>query len=259
MQALWLWVLGSPSQGAAPAKKDCGEEGGGAQGGDESRGVTSPLAASGSDGGASAGTTPRSVVARDSDGADGAGPASQPDGWLPGLLSLRPLSARGGGGYEALRSSDGGSNGSSPTAAAASTSISPRSPLSSLSAGPASPAARDGAALLRQLLGAGGDAWRRRRLPRALSYRYCVCSVLAIVVAYASREADVKYDLWCMPHSWFQLHSVWHVMAALVRAACFCFLSFARHGPCIRRLTRTHRSRCGACGYSCAARRRRAR
>ena len=168
-------------------------------------------------------------------------------------MSLRPLSARGAaGGYEALRSSDGGSNGSSPTAAgaSASASISPRSPLSP---GPASPGARDGTALLHQLLGAGGDAWRRRRLPRALSYRYCLLSVLAIVIAYASREADVKYDLWCMPRSWFQLHSVWHVMAALVRAYFFLLL------PCYK-LTLTHelRSRCIACGYSCAARRRRA-
>jgi uncharacterized membrane protein len=76
--------------------------------------------------------------------------------------------------------------------------------------------------MLRQLLGAGSNAWRHRRLPRALSYRYCVLSVMAIIVAYASREADVKYDLWCMPRSWFQLHSVWHVMAALVCACLSC-------------------------------------
>ena len=224
------------------------------QGGNEGSGVTSPRAASGSDGGASAGTTPRDGAARDGDGTDATGATGQPDGWLPALMSLRPLSARGAaGGYEALRSSDGGSNGSSPTAAgaSASASISPRSPLSP---GPASPGARDGTALLRQLLGAGGDAWRRRRLPRALSYRYCLLSVLAIVIAYASREADVKYDLWCMPRSWFQLHSVWHVMAALVRACFFLLL------PCYK-LTLTHelRSRCIACGSSCAARRLRAR
>ena len=209
-------MLGSPDAGSPPPKggRELGAEGALGGAGDDD---PSPREIGSVDGGIiSAGTTPR--IARESGGdgdGNGGGDAAQPDGWLPGLLSLRPLSARGGGGYEALRSSDGGSAGSSPTAAgAASASLSPRS---ASSPGPASPPARDGTALLRQLLGAGGDAWRRRRLPRALSYRYCFGSISAIMVAYASREADVKYDLWCMPRSWFQLHSVWHVMAALVR------------------------------------------
>jgi len=214
-------VLGSP--GGAPAKAK-GHRGVGAAASPEG-------ASSGGDelsprdavigvpdvGASSAGVTPRAS------GGDGGGDAAPPtaaqhDAWLPGLL--RPLSARGpaGGGYEALRGSDGGSNGSSPTtsSAAASASLSPRSAAASPATSPRG-APRDAAALLRIALGAGGDAWKRRRLPRALSYRYCFLSVLAIAVAYGSREADVMWDLWCMPTSWFQLHSVWHIMAALVR------------------------------------------
>ena len=209
-----MWVLGSPGAGSGGA--DAREGPAGAR---DSHALA-PAGAGEGGNGASAGASGNGNGSGASDGGER----------LPGTLLLRQLSmsTRGkGAGYQELRAESGGSDGSTLTAAAAdaaaAASLSPRSGAS-LTAGAASP--RGGGTLLRRALGAAGAyAWRRRQLPRALSYRYCAGALLAIAVAYASREADVRYGLWCMPRSWFQLHALWHAFAALVRDAVVSFAS----------------------------------
>jgi len=58
------------------------------------------------------------------------------------------------------------------------------------------------------------DSLRSRSKPTGLRYRYCIAAVSSIAVAYVSRQMDVKYHVACEPTGWFQLHAVWHVLAA---------------------------------------------
>ena len=57
-------------------------------------------------------------------------------------------------------------------------------------------------------------ALKARSKPSGMRYRYCVASVLCIGVAYAARQMDVKFHVACYPTGWFQLHAVWHILAA---------------------------------------------
>jgi hypothetical protein len=54
-----------------------------------------------------------------------------------------------------------------------------------------------------------------RERPRGLAYRTCLASLCCIAVAYGARQADVKDNILCYPHSFFQLHAAWHCFAAL--------------------------------------------
>ena len=210
-------MLGSPNAGAGGASTEGADAREGLAGAPDSH----ELAPAGADGGAGDRPTGSGI----SDGGDAGGPA-QTGASIRGAQLLRQLSqsVRGrAAGYEELRGAESaGSDGSTPTAAAAAAApapLSPSCPAASPAIDVASPRARGSEPLLRRAMGAAGAyAWRRRQLPRALSYRYCAGALLCIAVAYAAREADVRYGLWCMPRSWFQLHAVWHFMAAMVRA-----------------------------------------
>ena len=57
-------------------------------------------------------------------------------------------------------------------------------------------------------------ALKARSKPTGMLYRYCFASVLCIAFAYASRQLDVKFHVACYPTGWFQLHAVWHILAA---------------------------------------------
>jgi hypothetical protein len=210
-------VLGSP--GEPPAPKPLALGGGGVE-------AASPFGAVSDDGESSFGSpTPRGdsgVLSPRSSGPGSAGGSpseaeAPPAGWLPGFLPQRTHSSR----YDLLRASESAASGGSPGGA------------------DAAGAGRDGGALrpapaFIRALGAGAvDAWRRRRRPRALSYRYVVASLTCIVIAYGSRELDVKWDLWCYPRGWFQLHAVWHVMAANVRHHVCCCGCCACVGVCV--------------------------
>jgi len=71
----------------------------------------------------------------------------------------------------------------------------------------------------------------RRRRPAGLEYRLCGASLLAIAAAFVCRELDVRWDVACYPHSFFQLHALWHVLAAASLWFLWLFLRSERPAP----------------------------
>jgi hypothetical protein len=84
-----------------------------------------------------------------------------------------------------------------------------------LDVSPASPPMASPRYMSRQeRLAAALMALKARSKPKGMRYRYCCASVLCIGIAYTSRQLDVKYHVACYPTGWFQLHAVWHILAA---------------------------------------------